>query len=122
LLQWRAMKKLALLAALIAAPAIAFADDAKPPAQQQQPQDARLVPALRDGQPVGLKVYAIRPGGRFAQAAFENGDTIEAIDEEPVITEAGRRALFDKVVNGTADATVTVRRKGALMKLTSRAK
>jgi len=86
-------------------------------------KDARLVPVMRDGVFVGLKVYAIKAGGRFDQptAKFLAGDTIEQIDGEPVTTDAGTRALHAKVIEGSADAQVTVRRRGELVTLHSRA-
>jgi hypothetical protein len=78
---------------------------------------------MKEGVFIGLRVYAIRPGGRFAQpqAPFENGDVIEAVDGVAVITEAGARALHDHVIRGDADARVTVRRRGGVVELASKA-
>jgi len=119
------MKTFALALAFLLLPALAAADDAPTERSgEQQTIDARLVPLVRDGVFVGLKVYAIKPGGRFDQptARFRAGDTIEQIDGEAVTTDAGTRALHDKVVRGTADATVTVRRAGTLVTLYSKAR
>ena len=41
---------------------------------------ARLVPAVRNGQPSGFKLYAIRPSSVYAKLGFENGDTVLAIN------------------------------------------
>lgn len=115
----RGMKILVMMLGLLVAPSLAAADDLAPPSQPQT-QDARLVPVMQDGKFVGIKVYAIRQGGRFAAAAFQNGDTILTIDGEPVTTDAGKQALNDKVIRGTADATVVVKRRGNQVTLTSK--
>jgi hypothetical protein len=114
------------LGLLLATPLPALADDSpsKPaPAEAAAVRDARLVPVLREGAFVGLKVYAIRPGGRFdqPQSPFHNGDTIEEIDHVPVTSDTGTTALHDKVIVGKADAVVTVRRAGKVVMLTSKA-
>jgi hypothetical protein len=41
---------------------------------------ARIVPAMRDGQPVGFKLYAIRPGSLPAAIGLENGDTLHRVN------------------------------------------
>jgi S1-C subfamily serine protease len=89
---------------------------------QPEQADARLVPTIENGGYTGLKVCAIQPGGRFQSAHFQNGDIIEQVDGQPITTDAGSRALYDRVIEGSADATVVVRRKGARITLTSRAK
>jgi membrane-associated protease RseP (regulator of RpoE activity) len=40
----------------------------------------RIVPALRDGKPVGFKLFAIRAGSVFARLGFLNGDTMVRIN------------------------------------------
>jgi hypothetical protein len=40
----------------------------------------RVVPAVKDGKPDGLKLYAIRPDGLIAHLGFANGDTIRAVN------------------------------------------
>jgi S1-C subfamily serine protease len=67
---------------------------------------------MQNGTLIGLKVYAIRKGSRLDQNGIMNGDTLLAIDGEPVPTEAGTRAAYDKVVRGDADASVKLRRRG----------
>lgn len=110
---------------LVAAPAAAFADTAKQPVSGPQiTSEGRMVPVLKDGTFVGIKVYAIKAGGRFDQptAKFLNGDTIEKIDGVDVTTDAGSYALRDKVILGTSDAKVTLRRQGQVVELLSKAK
>ena len=41
---------------------------------------ARVVPAIRNGQPDGFKLYAIRPSSAYAKLGFANGDTIHSIN------------------------------------------
>lgn len=125
MLALRAMKLLCatiVAGCLLAAPAVQAEPPAPPPAEREV-RDARLVPTLKDGVLVGLKVFAIKPGGRFdqPQARFANGDLIVAIDDAPASTDAGQRALVDKVIDGKADAVVTVERRGARLTLHSKA-
>jgi S1-C subfamily serine protease len=40
----------------------------------------RVVPAMRNGKPEGMKLYAIRPTSLWAALGFRNGDTIRAIN------------------------------------------
>ncbi|HEU0032080.1 MAG TPA: hypothetical protein VFQ53_15710 [Kofleriaceae bacterium] len=41
---------------------------------------ARVVPAMQNGVPAGIKLYAIRPSSLFAALGFNNGDTIRAVN------------------------------------------
>ncbi len=47
---------------------------------------ARVVPTLRDGQFIGVKLYAIRPDSPLAAIGFQNGDTVRAINDVPLTT------------------------------------
>lgn len=47
---------------------------------------ARLVPALADGAPVGVKIYAVRPGSVHAALGLANGDTLRVVAGVPVTT------------------------------------
>jgi len=40
----------------------------------------RVVPAMRNGRPEGMKLYAIRPSSLWAALGFRNGDTLRAIN------------------------------------------
>jgi hypothetical protein len=99
------------------------ADDASIGLAVSKIKDARVVPLMKDGVFIGLKVYAIRPSGRFDQpsARFHNGDMIDTIDGEKVTSDAGARRLHDNVIEGKADAVVVVRRGNQLVTLTSKA-
>jgi len=111
---------LGLVLALLA-PTTVSADPSAPVSEQAK--DGRLVPSIRNGKPHGLKVYAIRAGGRFDQptAKFQNGDTILSVDDQPVTEQAGAIALYDRVIAGKADATVVLLRKGEQVTLQSKA-
>jgi general secretion pathway protein C len=41
---------------------------------------ARVVPAMKNGQPEGFKMYAIRPNSAFAKLGLSNGDTLTRIN------------------------------------------
>lgn len=78
---------------------------------------ARVVPAFENGQPVGFKVFSIRPGSAVSQLGFLNGDTVNAIQGRPLtgpesVLEAYTHNLDDKVV------TVTLKRNGNPVTLT----
>ena len=46
----------------------------------QVAKGARVVPAMKDGKPVGFKLYAIRPTSFYAKIGFANGDTIKSVN------------------------------------------
>ena len=47
---------------------------------------ARLVPNFRDGQTVGFRLYAVRPGSLVARLGIANGDTLLAVNDEPLVS------------------------------------
>ena len=47
---------------------------------------ARVVPSVKNGQPNGFKLYAIRPSSLYSRLGFQNGDTIHAINELEITT------------------------------------
>jgi general secretion pathway protein C len=79
----------------------------------QLAKDARIVPAFHRN---GFRIYAIRPGSRFAELGLENGDLILAVngmqggspDDWLAIYNAVRRATF---------VSVDVERRGAPFRL-----
>ena len=50
----------------------------------KDPGVARIVPTLRHGSLVGVKLYAIRPGSPLTAIGIENGDTLRAINDVPI--------------------------------------
>lgn len=45
---------------------------------------ARVVPSMKDGQPNGLKFYAIRPNSVYARLGLSNGDRLERINQHAI--------------------------------------
>jgi general secretion pathway protein C len=62
---------------------------------------ARFVPAMRDGHPLGFRVFAIRPGSLFARLGLSNGDTIRAINGNDMSTPDQALALYSKLRNAS---------------------
>ena len=108
--------KILLVLAMLFAPSLAAADDTK----TSESLGARLVPAVRDGELIGFKIYAIRKHGRSDKAQLENGDTILTIDGLSVVSHEGAVALFDKLASDATDFTLEVRRRGKLVTLTNK--
>ncbi|HUS63955.1 MAG TPA: type II secretion system protein GspC, partial [Kofleriaceae bacterium] len=43
-------------------------------------KSARVVPSVKDGQPNGFKLYAIRPSSLYARIGLLNGDTLTGVN------------------------------------------
>lgn len=79
---------------------------------------ARVVPAIQEGQPVGFKLFAIRPESIFARAGLCNGDLVKAVNGRPLTTAQHALEVYDLVrkadevhlalVRGGADVTLDV--------------
>ena len=44
------------------------------------PDQARIVPAFHDGQPLGFKIFAVRPDSYISRAGLENGDLVVGVN------------------------------------------
>ena len=109
--------KRVLLILMFAAPfSIAAAEDAKPPAKTVA-KETRFVPAIKDGKPHGVKVYAIQLGSRHHKQGFKNGDTIVSVDGEAT-TSATEQAFREVLLDGTRGGKVDLDRAGKRMTLT----
>jgi serine/threonine protein kinase len=73
------------------------------------PTSARLVPAMKNGAPEGLKVYALHAGTLLDAIGISNGDTIAAIDGHPT-PDIG--ALDAAVREDAPELTLTVIARG----------
>jgi general secretion pathway protein C len=40
----------------------------------------RIIPAFRDGKPIGFKLFSIRPNSLYARIGIENGDVIRRVN------------------------------------------
>jgi general secretion pathway protein C len=70
-----------------------------------------IVPFLRDGQPVGFKLFAIRPGSLLDRLWLRNGDVLLAIDDLQLVSPEKALALYARL--RTADRfTVSLERDG----------
>lgn len=104
---------------LLALPVVAVAEDAKPAPTKPAPKDEpRFVPTVKDGKPVGVKIYAIKPGSRFAVQGYKNGDTLTAVDGQSVNDTATETAFREVVMEGTRGGKVDLIRAGKAMTLT----
>jgi type II secretory pathway component PulC len=83
--------------------------------EQALQRGTRAVPAMQNGKPTGIKLYAIRPSSLFARVGLTNGDTLEAI------TVDGARQVLDATDQLTAAyAKLKTARKVVLLDLVRR--
>jgi hypothetical protein len=73
---------------------------------------ARVVPsrAPRDGRPNGLKLYAVRPDGLYAAVGLQNGDTLAAVNGQPLDDPAQAAALGTRLRSVTSLQLSVIRR------------
>lgn len=70
----------------------------------------RVVPAMTNGKPDGLKLYAIRPSSIFAKLGLANGDTLKSINKLTVNTAEEALDLYAKLRSATKLEVALVRR------------
>lgn len=80
-------------------------------APQTLARSARIVPAVKDGQPSGFRLYAIRPGSPYAKIGLQNGDTIHAINGHEITTPDKALEVYSKVRNAS-HISVSLTRRG----------
>lgn len=78
---------------------------------------ARVVPAMKNGQPDGFKLYAIRPSSMYAAMGFMNGDTLHSVNgyelnsrdttDAYIKLKTAKSAVFDITRRGR-DMTITI--------------
>ena len=71
---------------------------------------ARIVPAMKNGQPDGFKIYAVRPGGVIAALGLTNGDTIHSINGLDLTTPDKALEAYTKVRDATSIEIALTRR------------
>jgi hypothetical protein len=71
-------------------------------------QTARIVPAMKNGKPDGVKFYAIRPGMAIAKLGFANGDTLVRVNDQPITTPESGLAVWTKLGAEQKLGTVTI--------------
>ena len=72
---------------------------------------ARIVPSMKNGQPNGMKLYAIRPSSVFARLNFSNGDTVHAINGHDLSSASKLLEVYSKL-KGVSELTFDVTRRG----------
>jgi hypothetical protein len=58
---------------------------------------ARVVPAMKNGKPVGFKLYAVRPGSVYARLGFANGDTIKSTNKHALTSAEKALEVYTKL-------------------------
>lgn len=77
---------------------------------------ARVVPAIRNGQPNGFKLYAIRPSSAYAKLGFMNGDTINAVNGLELASADDALDIYTKLRDATS-LTFDITRRGRPVEL-----
>jgi S1-C subfamily serine protease len=61
----------------------------------------RIVPSIRNGQPDGFKLYAVRPASLFAKLGFMNGDAVHAVNGFDLSTPDNALDVYSKLKDAT---------------------
>jgi general secretion pathway protein C len=77
---------------------------------------ARVVPAVKNGQPDGFKLYAIRPSSVYAKLGLTNGDTLQSINGFELTSADKALEVYTKLRSATS-LEVSVTRRGKPMTL-----
>jgi predicted metalloprotease with PDZ domain len=77
----------------------------------------RIVPATRDGVMQGFKLYGIRRASLPSQLGLQNGDTVVAVDGQPLSNIDAAMMAFTKLPK-LDTFTLTLERRGAIKQLT----
>lgn len=82
---------------------------------------ARVVPAMKNGAPVGFKLYAIRKGSVYERLGFQNGDTLARINGMELTSADKALEVYTKLREATSlEMEVTRRGKPVTLKYTIR--
>ena len=74
-------------------------------------RSARVVPAMKNGQPVGFKIYAIRPGSFYAAIGLANGDTVQTINGLALDSPSTALDVYSKL-KGVDSIRIDLERRG----------
>ena len=58
---------------------------------------ATIVRSVKDGNPSGYRLYAVRPGSVYAKLGLRNGDTVHSVNGHALSDSADVLALYEKV-------------------------
>jgi hypothetical protein len=79
-------------------------------------ETCRIVPAIHDSMPVGVRVYAIRPYSNFARLGIQNGDLVESINDV-ALTSPDRVLAIYAQLREARHVHVDIKRRGVPMRL-----
>ena len=71
---------------------------------------ARVVPAMKNGKPEGIKLYAIRPSSPYAKLGLTNGDTLTAVNGLEITTAEKGLEIYQKLRSSTSLEVDVIRR------------
>jgi general secretion pathway protein C len=77
-------------------------------------RSARIVPSVRNGQPNGFKLYAVRPGSLYSLLGMANGDTLSAVNGHPITTPDAALEVYTKLRNAS-HLSISFERQGKPM-------
>lgn len=72
---------------------------------------ARVVPAMKNGKPEGIKLYAIRPTSPYAKLGLTNGDTLQSINGFELNSVEKGLEIYGKLREATS-LEVEIQRRG----------
>jgi general secretion pathway protein C len=72
---------------------------------------ARVVPAVKNGQADGFKLYAIRPNSVYSKLGFSNGDTLHSINNMELTSADKALEMYTKLKDSNS-LTVEITRRG----------
>ncbi len=82
---------------------------------------ARIVPAMKNGKPQGIKLYAIRPSSPYAKLGLTNGDTLQSINGFELTSAEKGLEIYAKLREATSlEVDVLRRGKPVTLKYTIR--
>lgn len=79
-------------------------------------RSARIIPSLRNGNPAGFKLYAIRPNSFYHVLGLKSGDTIEQVNGIEILTPELAFNVYDQIKNART-IKLLVRRQNSLINL-----
>ena len=71
---------------------------------------ARVVPAMKNGKPEGIKLYAIRPNSPYAKLGLTNGDTLQSINSFELTSIDKGLEIYQKLSEATSLQIEVIRR------------
>jgi general secretion pathway protein C len=74
------------------------------------PRGARVVPAMKNGKPEGLKLYALRPTSVYSKLGLADGDLIQSINGFELTTADKTLEAYTKLRDATSLQVEATRR------------